>query len=65
MKVKLTSYPGWGNHPTYHVGTFKDWEEICRWMYQCEVEHFLLSSGSHGYTFQVRNNKEWFQLRWL
>ncbi len=27
MKVERTSYPGWTNHPTYHVGTFKDWEE--------------------------------------
>ncbi len=64
MKVEPTSYPGWNNHPTYHVGTFADWEEICMWMYKNKVEHFLLSSGSNGYTFQVRDNKEWFALRW-
>ena len=29
-----------------------------------KVEHFLLSSGIHGYTFQVKSNAEWFALKW-
>ena len=64
MKVEPTSYPGWGNHPAYRVNSFNDYMEICRWMHEWRVEHFLLSSGSSGYTFQVRENKEWFALRW-
>lgn len=64
MKVESTSYPGWSNHPAYRVSTFEDWLEICQWMHKNKVEHFLLSSGSSGYTFQVRDNKEWFMLRW-
>ncbi len=64
MKIERTSYPGWNNHPSYHVNSFTDYMEICQWMYKNEVEHFLLSSGSNGYTFQVRDKKEWFMLRW-
>jgi hypothetical protein len=64
MKVERTSYPGWVGHPTYLVRTFRDWEEVCMWMYRNQVEHFLLSSGSAGYTFQVRDKKEWFELKW-
>ena len=65
MKVEPTSYPGWSGHPTYLVRTFKDYQEVCMWMYKNQVEHFLLSSGSPGYTFQVRDKKEWFALKWL
>lgn len=65
LKVEPTSYPGWNNHPTYLVKSYDDYMEICHWMYRNKVEHFLLSSGSGGYTFQVRENKEWFTLKWL
>jgi hypothetical protein len=65
MKIESTSYSGWNNYPTYRVGTFSDWQELCFWMYKNKVEHFLLSSGSTGYTFQVKENNEWFTLRWL
>lgn len=64
MKIERTSYPGWGNYPSYLVRNYDDYMEICRWMYHNKVEHFLLSSGSAGYTFQVRENKEWFALKW-
>jgi hypothetical protein len=64
MKIEKTSYPGWSNHPCYRVSTRDSYMEICRWMYQNEVEHFMLSSGSGGYTFQVKSNKEWFALKW-
>lgn len=64
MKIESTSYPGWSNHPCYHVSGFQDWLDISAWMYKNKVEHFLLSSGSGGYTFQVRKNHHWFVLRW-
>ncbi len=64
LKVEPTSYPGWSDHPTYLVRTFQDYQEVCMWMYKNQVEHFLLSSGSPGYTFQVRDKKEWFALKW-
>ncbi len=65
MKVEAHSYPGWSDHPSYRVSTFEDWKELCFWMYKWKVEHFLLSSGSNGYVFQVRKNHEWFVLKWL
>ncbi len=65
MKIESTSYPGWNNHPCYRVSTFKEWMELCQWMYKWKVEHFLLSSGSTGYTFQIRENHEWFVLKWM
>jgi hypothetical protein len=64
MKVEPTSYSGWADHPTYLVKDYDDYREICRWMYKNKVEHFLLSSGSYGYTFQVRDNHWWFALKW-
>jgi hypothetical protein len=64
MKVERTTYPGWTNHPAYRVSKIQDWFEICAWMNCNKVEHFLLSSGSSGYVFQVRDNKEWFMLKW-
>lgn len=65
MRIESTTYPGWNNYPTYHVSTFSDWQELCFWMYKNKVKHFLLSSGSTGYTFQVKENNDWFILRWL
>ena len=65
MKIKSSGYAGWNNYPVYTVNAFKDWDEITRWMRANGVEHFLLSSGSTGYTFQVTHNHEWFVLRWM
>jgi hypothetical protein len=65
MKVESVSYPGWGNHPSYRVPSYDDYIEISSWMYKFKVEHFLLSSGSTGYIFQVRKNRDWFALKWL
>lgn len=64
MKIKLRRTAEWVQHPIYTVSTFKDYEEITRWMRANGVEHFLLSSGFNGYTFQVKHNHEWFALRW-
>lgn len=65
MKVVPTSYPGWNNYPSYLVRDYDDYIEVSKWMNKNKVESFLLSSGSNGYTFQVRKNHEWFALRWL
>ena len=65
MKIESTTYPGWNNYPTYRVSAFQDWLDIIGWMRKNKVEYFLLSSGSTGYTFQVKENNEWFMLRWL
>lgn len=65
MKVKRANYPGWNNRHTYRVRTAPDWWEVCQWMYQNQVEHSLLSSGSNGYTFQVRDRQAWFDLKWI
>jgi uncharacterized secreted protein with C-terminal beta-propeller domain len=62
--VMKTSYPGWNNHPVYYCSKFEDWHEISSWMYKNESDHFLLSSGSNGYIFQVRANLALFLLRW-
>ncbi len=56
----------WGSkYPMFHCNTWKDYEEICKWMSKNRVEHFLWSSGSHGYTFDIRAGRDWFVLRWL
>ena len=65
MKVERTTFPGWSNHPSYLVRSYDDYLEVSKWMNKNQVENFLLSSGSYGYTFQVRKNHEWFALRWL
>lgn len=64
MKVERTSYPGWSNHPAYRVSSYSDYLEISAWMCKNKIESFLLSSGSGGYTFQIKNNHDWFLLRW-
>lgn len=65
MKVESYRYPGWPDHPSYIVGTYKEYIEITDWMYKNKIDQFLLSSSSTGYIFQVRTNHEWFLLRWL
>jgi len=64
MNIKKSGYAGWNNYPVYTVSGFQDWLDIIGWMRENSVEHFLLSSGSQGYTFQVKSNQEWFALRW-
>lgn len=64
IDITKTRYPGWNDHPCYHVRTNKEYDAICAWMRENKCEEFLLSSGSNGYTFQVKTNAEWFALRW-
>lgn len=65
MKIIKTTYPGWINHPVYKCKNSDDYDEVRAWMYQNNCDPFMLSSGSCGYVFQVRNNHEWFLMRWL
>lgn len=62
--INKTTYPGWNKHPVYHIDKIAEYRLIEDWMYRNECDPFLLSSGSNGYTFQVRQNHEWFVLRW-
>lgn len=65
MKIEKSGFDGWNNYPVYRVFTHRDYDEITRWMRSNGVEHFLVSSGSLGYTFQIKHNYEWFKLKWL
>ena len=64
MKVVKSSFPGWNNFPVYTCERTDDWFEVRKWLDKNSCDHFLLSSGSNGYTFQVRKNHDWFLLRW-
>ena len=64
MKVHKGTYSGWNDYPVYTVSGFQDWLDLVGWMRENKVEHFLLSSGFQGYTFQVKSNAEWFALKW-
>jgi hypothetical protein len=64
-KVLKSSFPGWNNHPVYQCSETDHWYEVSQWLHKNACDHNLLSSGSHGYIFQVRKNHEWFALRWL
>ena len=55
----------WGSkYPMFRCSNWADYEEICKWMNKNQVEHFLWQSGPKGYTFDVREGREWFLLRW-
>lgn len=62
--VEKTSYPGWNKYPVYKCNKTDDWYEVSTWMHQNDCDPFLLSSGSTGYVFQVRDNHAYFVLRW-
>lgn len=55
----------WGSKfPTFLCRTLENYDKMCIWMRQNKVEYFLWSSGSGGYTFDIRTNIEWFILKW-
>lgn len=64
MRVERTNYSGWPDYPVYLVREYKDYCVVAEWMWQNECDEFLLSGGSSGYIFQVKQNHEWFALRW-
>jgi hypothetical protein len=63
-KVFKSSYPGWNNYPVYQCSKTDDWFEVSSWLRKNDCDHNLLSSGGHGYIFQIRKNYDWFLLRW-
>lgn len=65
MTAERTTYSGWNEYPIYLVRKYKDYRIVVEWMRQHECDEFLLSSGPEGYTFQVRQNHDWFVLRWV
>ena len=37
-----------------------------KWMYANDVSYDLQSSGSTGYVFEIRGDRDWwFQLKWV
>lgn len=62
--VVRTQYPGWNDYPVYTVRGSEQYKEVSHWMALNKVKRFMLSSGSNGYTFQVKSNHEWFMLKW-
>lgn len=65
VNITRTTFPGWEAYPAYHVPLYEDFFNLNIWMNKNDMKPFLLSSGSNGYTFQVRNNTEFFELTWL
>ena len=62
MKVyQVRGYPQ--NH--YFVKTFQEFLEVMSWMTKNDIKYLHESSSMHGYGFSVKNNFEWFALRWL
>lgn len=62
MKVyQVAGYPN--NH--YFVKTFQEFLDIMAWMMINDIKYLHESSGPSGYGFSVKNNFEWFALRWL
>ncbi len=66
MKIEQYKFNHWNSrYPMFVCSTLKDYQEITKWMRTNSVQHFLWSSGGGGYIFDVRDNAEWFVLRWL
>lgn len=64
MKVEKATFHGWDHHPVYRVRNYDDWCTLHTWMEQNECAGDLISSGGRGYIFQVKQNHDWFVLRW-
>jgi hypothetical protein len=62
--VERSNYPGWDNYPVYECKTSEAMIEVSSWCRKNSIEIFLVSSGWHGYQFQVRTLHDWFLLRW-
>ena len=66
MQIERYEFNHWASkYPMFRCRTWNSYQEIVRWMRKNSVEHFLWSSGSDGYVFDVRANAEWFALRWI
>ncbi len=65
MKVERYDFNSWSSqYPMYRCRRFEDYQELIWWMRDNGVKYFLWSTGSGGYIFDVRENAEWFELKW-
>ena len=48
----------------YFVESFCDWSILTDWMNKNQVEYKHHTTGMLGYGFSLKNNAEWFMLRW-
>lgn len=63
MKVELIEKQGYG--PNAYLIEHRHWTEMTRWLYQNNVDFWQLSSSPWGIGFQIKDNIEWFNLKWL
>lgn len=62
--MKLTLKHGYGPN-CYVAKEREEFNEICVWMNQNNVDYWHVSSGPEGYGFQVKSQIDWFNLKWL
>lgn len=62
--IEVIPKTGYGPN-CYIVRHFEELEQIRRWCYENNVDHWHVSSGPEGFGFQVKSNVEWFNLKWL
>jgi hypothetical protein len=61
--MKIYQVPGYPKSH-YFVKTFSELLEMMDWANKNDVGLLHESSSNHGYGFSVRENAEWFLLRW-
>ena len=61
--MKVYQIRGYSNH--YFVATFQEFLDIMSWMTKNDVGYLHEYSGLHGYGFSIKNNLDWFALKWL
>ena len=64
-KVDVIDVPGRNEHPVYVCRTVDDFNDVVNWMIENEVKYLMVSTGYHGYQFQVQSHHEWFELKWM
>jgi len=49
----------------YVCRTLDDFNDVVNWMIENKVKYLMVSTGYHGYQFQVQSHHEWFELKWM
>jgi hypothetical protein len=62
--MTLTPKVGYGPN-CYTVRHLHEWDYIRSWLCMNKIDWWHVSSGPEGYGFQVKDNIEWFNLKWL
>lgn len=62
--MRIFQVPGYPRSH-YFVKTFSELLEIASWAYKNNVGLLHESSTIHGYGFSIKQNFEWFALKWL